>query len=146
MKKKSIPATKVCVLLFILVLIVSLALMPSLTQRYVDYRGMSKTVYKAILVTFYACAAPALIALLSMLVLLVHIQRGERFSRSNTFLLSVISWCCICVVGASLTGAVWYAPLLFVSVAMMFIFLLVRVVRGCFLAALELKEENSLTI
>ena len=45
-----------------------------------------------------------------------------------------------------LIAAFWYMPLLLVSAAMLFIFLIVRVVRRCFIAATALKEENNLTI
>lgn len=146
MKKRSILATKVCVLICVVLLLALLALAPNLAQRYVEFRGMSQGIYQAIVSTFYSCSAPALIALLSMWVLLVHIQKEEPFSKRNCFLLAVISWCCVWVAVAMFVGAFWYAPLLFISAAMGFIFLVVRVVRGCFLAALELKEENSLTI
>ena len=75
-----------------------------------------------------------------------NIRRDRLFGRQNTRLLSLVSWCCLAVAAICFAAAFWYMPLALISAAMLFIFLIVRVVCACFVAAAEIKEENRLTI
>ncbi len=146
MKKSALLGSMVCIFVFLFALLGLLCFAPWLCRWYVGLRGMPANVYTALLITFYACAAPALVALLSLLALVRNIGRAAPFSRRNSALLALVSYCCLLVAAISCVGALRYLPLLLVTVAMVFLFLIVRVVRGCFAAALRLQEENSLTI
>lgn len=146
MKKGAVFCSILCILLFLLALAAMLIFAPWICRWYVDLRGMSGTIYTAILAAFYCCAAPAAAALLSLLALVRNIYRADAFSRRNSALMSLISYCCLLVAATTLVAGCWYLPLLLVTAAMGFLFLIVRIVRGCFVTALALQEENELTI
>lgn len=146
MKRSSLVASIVCIVFFLAVLAVLLFLAPWLCRWYVDLRGMSGSVQTALLIAFYASAAPAAAALLALLALVRSISRAEIFSRRNAARMSQISCCCLLVAAVTTVTGLWYPPLLFLAAAMGFLFLIVRIVRGCFVAALAIQEENSLTI
>ena len=146
MKKSSVIFSSAFVLLCMVSLTVLLFLLPAITAWYVNFRGMSQEVYTVLLAAFYTCAAPAMLALYCLLLLLAHIRREEMFTKPNSLLMAVSAWCALAVAAVMLIAAFWYMPLLLVSAAMLFIFLIVRVVRRCFIAATALKEENNLTI
>lgn len=119
---------------------------PWLVNWYARFRGVRTAGRNAILTAFYCCLGPSLAALCCLWLLLRNIQKERPFLKENSRLMAVISWCCVLVALATGIAAVWYLPLLFVTLSMAFIFLIVRVVRNCFIAAIVLKEENSLTI
>lgn len=146
MKKSSIYCCSAFSVLFLAALVVLLIFAPRLTDLYVGFRGINDEICTAILIAFYLCAVPAAIALLCLLMLLRNINEEQPFSKRNGALMAAVSWCCIAVAAVTAVAGFWYMPMLLVTAAMLFIFLIVRVVRGCFLAAAALKEENSLTI
>lgn len=119
---------------------------PWLVNWYAGFRGVGRAGHNAILAAFYCSLGPALAALCCLWLLLRNIQKEQPFLNENSRLMAVISWCCVLVALATGACARWYLPLLFVTLSMAFIFLIVRVVRNCFIAAIVLKEENSLTI
>lgn len=146
MKNRIVVLTMGFVLFFLATLVVMLFFAPSVASWYVGYRAMPQILGDVILCTFYICAVPAAGALLMVFKILQNIRQGQLFCHLNVRLMTAISWCCIAVAAVTAASAVWYLPFCFVTVAMLFIFLIVRVVRACFLSAIELKEENSLTI
>ncbi len=146
MKKGSVIFCTVFVCLFLALLVVLLFLAPQLVDAYDNFRALAEGVGDVILIAFYLCAVPAAAALLCLLGLLRTIRQEEPFAKRSAVLMSAVSWCCVAV--ALITGGAGfrYFPFFFVAVAMVFLFLIVRVVRMCFVAAAALKEENSLTI
>ena len=146
MKKGPVILCTIFVCLFLALLLVLLFLAPQLVNAYSSFRALSEGVPEAILIAFYLCAVPAAAALLCLLALLRTIRQEEPFAKRSAVLMSAVSWCCVAV--ALITGGAGfrYFPFFFVAVAMVFLFLIVRVVRMCFVAAAALKEENSLTI
>ena len=122
------------------------AAMPWLLEWYVRYRHLRDTGRIAIQVGFYGCLPFALTALVCLWRLLRNIQREKVFLEENSRMMAVISWCCAGVAAVTLGAFRWYPPLVFITLSMAFLFLIVRVVRNCFIAAIALKEENALTI
>lgn len=146
MKNRTVTATMAFVIFFCVLLGALLFLAPGLAHWYVNMRAMPRELGTVILVSFYICCPPAAAALLCVFRLLQNIRRDQPFCRANTRLMTWISWCCLAVAAVTMVTAFWYTPFFFITGAMLFIFLIVRVVRSCFTAAMALEEENSLTI
>lgn len=146
MKNKAVRLLGITTFVCLLALLVLAALAPWLIRLYADYRRLRQENATAILIAFYVCFLPSLTALWCLLRLLRNIDRGKVFAETNSTLMAVISWCCAGVAAATLAAATWYFPLLLLTASMAFLFLTVRVVRNCFIAAIAVQLENSLTI
>lgn len=146
MKKLSVRCAAVAVIICIAAAVGLGIAAPWLVELFCRYRGLAQQVGRAVLITYYVCLAPALASLFCLLRLLSNISRGEMFDRKNPFYMSVTSYCCLSVAAASGVCGFWYMPLFFICAAMLFLFLIVRVVRMCFVAATEIKEENDYTV
>lgn len=116
------------------------------------YRGWSEngeamarmlTLFK---VCFYPCAVLGFVTLYSLIRLLVNIKNDAIFITANVKYLRCISWCCFAVSLITLVAGVLYIPYLFICIAAGFIGLMLRVVKNVMENAVELKEENELTI
>lgn len=119
---------------------------PKLLTLYMAFRALQFNIYVVILIAFYICCVPAVAALLCLLRILGNIRRQQMFCAANIGLLRTVSWCCLAVALVCTVAGFWYFPLFFVTAAMLFIFLIVRVVISLMHAGLALQEENSLTI
>lgn len=95
---------------------------------------------------FYPCAVLAYITLYSLLRLLFNIKKDQIFIPGNVKYLRHISWCCFAVAGITLVGGVFYIPFSAVAVAAAFMGLMLRVVKNVMQSAVEIREENELTI
>ena len=146
MQNKAVKFSLAAVVLFLIAGAVLGVAMPWLVRWYVEYRHIKESGRIAILAAFYGCLPFALTALICLWRLLRNIQAERVFSEDNSRLMAVVSWCCAAVAAVTLGACRWYPPLGFVTVSMVFLFLIVRVVRNCFIAAIALKEENALTI
>lgn len=146
MKQHSALLSSIATVLCMAALIALCFFAPALTHWYIGFRNMQNSLHIVILVVFYASAVPAMLALCSLLTLLHRIHGGNAFQKKNSRLLGTIAWCCIAVAVFCAVGALFYLPFLFITAAMLFLFLIVRVVRNCFITATILQEENSLTI
>ncbi len=146
MKQSSVRISAAFVLLFAAALVALLFTAPLLVDLYSTVRKLPQVVFDCILYTFYLCTIPAAIALYSLLRLLLNISHEQIFILQNSRFLACISWCALAVFFVTLAACCHYLPLGLVAVAMLFIFLILRVVRSCMLAGTELKDENSLTI
>ena len=146
MKKHSVILSTVFVFVFAAVLLALVIMAPLLAELYSELRGLSDTVRVSILTAFYLCAVPGFGALFSLWRLLEHIRKEQVFIRENCRHLGIVSWCCLAVSVITMAASFFYLPMILISVAMLFIFFILRVVRNCMIAGTELKEENSLTI
>lgn len=146
MKKGSVYCSMIFVVLFSLALIVLLFFAPRIMALYAAWRLISAAVSGVVLAAFYVSALPAAISLVCLFLLLKNLLAEQPFLRRNCTLIGTVSWCCVAVAAVTLVAGFWYMPLLLVTAAMVFIFLILRIVRRCFEAALALKEENNLTI
>lgn len=97
-------------------------------------------------ICFYPCAALGYVTLYSLIRLLFNIGNDTIFVKQNVRYLRRISWCCVAVSVVTLIAGFFYLPYLFVFVAAGFVGLLLRVVKNVMENAVELKEENELTI
>lgn len=146
MKKSSIIflgiLTVICMAAVVLMSVVAVGL----ADWYVEWRNIAPILKTVIPVAFWICAVPALIALVGLLMLLRNIMKERIFHTVNSRIMTAICWCCIAVAFVTAVGTYWYMPFIFVTAAMIFICLIVSVVRGCFNAAITLREEHDLTI
>lgn len=95
---------------------------------------------------FYPCAIFAYLTLYSLLKLLFNIKRQQIFIDGNVKYLRRISWCCFAVAFITLVGGIFYIPFLLVAVSAAFVGLMLRVVKNVMQNAVEINEENELTI
>lgn len=146
MQNRAVKLSMAAVWFFLLAAVGLAAAMPWLVQWYAGLRHIRQSGQTAILAAYYGSLPFALIALVCLWRLLRNIHREEPFLAVNSRLMGAVSWCCAGVALVTLACFRWYPPLIFITLSMAFIFLIVRVVRSCFIAAIALKEENSLTI
>ena len=95
---------------------------------------------------FYPSAVFAYVTLYSLIRLLLNIKNDAIFISPNVRYLRRISWCCFAVALLTLAAGVFYIPYSFLSVAAGFVGLMLRVVKDVMENAVQLKEENELTI
>ena len=116
------------------------------------YRGWSEngeamtrmlTLFK---VCFYPCACLGFVTIYSLIRLLLNIKQDAIFITPNVRYLRRISWCCIVVSLITLAAGVMYLPYLFICIAAGFVGLMLRVVKNVMESAVQIKEENELTI
>ncbi len=146
MKKTAVNLTMASTVLCMLILFSLCIAAPFLTGLYAELRALSASSQKAILWAFYLSAVPAAASLTCLLKLLINIRLDQPFLLENSMLMAVISWSCVLISAVCCIFGIWYMPLWFITAMMLFLFLIIRVVRGCFISAFYLKEENSLTI
>ena len=119
---------------------------PTLVELYSRLRGLDASSGTAILTAFYICALPAAVSIFCLLKIINNAYKDQPFLRSNSVMMGIVSWCCLGVAAVCAAAGVWYMPLWFITLTMTVLFLIVRVIRCCFIAAAGLEEENSLTI
>ena len=146
MKNKAVKFSLAAVVLFLIAGVIMGVAMPWVARWYSEYRCLQEDKKIAIIIAFYVCLPFAMTALICLWRLLRNIERERVFLEENSRWMAVISWCCAGIALGTLGAFRWYPPLAFITVSMAFIFLIVRVVRNCFIAAIALKEENALTI
>jgi len=145
--EKSIILSKLCVLLFMGLLVAAVVTAPWLTQWYVEFSQAGLEEEAAyFMATIYVGSVPAAYLLYSLLKLLRRIETGQVFTAKNVELLRRISWSCFVGAGIALISLLYYYPWLFMGVAAAFMGLIVRVVKNVFAQAVELKNEADYTV
>ena len=136
------------VILFILVIFGN-----SVFELYMTaYRGFSATgealtmIKKTFGFCFYPSAVFAAVILYSLLKLLFNIKNEKIFITQNVKYLRTVSWCCFAIAIITLIGGFFYMPFIFVTAAGGFTGMLLRVLKNVMQSAVELREENDLTI
>lgn len=165
-KEKSVQLTHCLVRIFYLILTAVAAV--SVVVPIADKEYGAFVFY---IVPFYISVPVGYIALVCLDKLLIHIKKGIVFDNENVKLLRVFSWLCffVCIVTVlfavinftrlclDTVGVVeiksltlfdlYYSVFAFcISVAGLFVGVVVRVVKNIFEAAIKIKEENDLTI
>ena len=146
MNNRSVTALKTAVVICIALAVGAGIAMPWLIKWYAALRNIAASAQTAIMISYYVCLVPAVTALCAMLGILRHIGRRHPFDMKNIAYLTLISICCLAVALTCIIGGIWYPPLFFVSAAMVFLFLTVRVISSCFIAASVLQEDSDLTV
>ena len=145
--EKSIILSKLCVLLFMGLLVAAVVTAPWLTQWYVEFSQAGLEEEAAyFMATIYVGSVPAAYLLYSLLKLLRRIETGQVFTAKNVELLRRISWSCFVGAGIALISLLYYYPWLFMGVAAAFMGLIVRVVKNVVAQAVELKDEADYTV
>ena len=131
------------VMLTVAVLVPSL---PRLMQWYNSFRPLAPKQNLAIVIAFYLCVPVAEYALWNLEKLLRNIRGGQVFVPDNVSRIRRVCLCCLLVSLICLPAAYFYAPLIFLSIIMGFLCPVVNVVRQVMRAAVEIREENDLTV
>ncbi len=140
--KRSIRLSKLCILLFMGLLIITVACAPWLTSWYFNIpRRLFQNTRDFFLVTIYIGAIPAAYLLFHLWGLLRRIQAGQVFIVENVENLRRISWSCFVGAGIALVSALYYIPWLFLALAAAFMGLIVRVVKNVVAQAVLLQDE-----
>lgn len=152
-RKRSVTLSLGVCIFVAAVLAVGLFIGPWIVKMwFVHYRGLKEngavmirmlTLFK---VCFYPCAGLGFVTLYSLIRLLLNIKKNEIFITQNVRYLRRISWCCIIVFLITLIAGVFYIPYFFISIAAGFMGLMLRVVKNVMESAVQLREENELTI
>lgn len=151
--KRSVNFSLVVVLFVSGILLALLLFGPKLFELYmVAYRGFSpsgeaiKMLKKVFGICFYSSAPFAATILYCLIRLLLNIKKNSIFILENAKYLKVVSWCCFLIAIITLVGGIFYMPLLSIAAAGCFTGVLLRVLKNVMEKAIELKEENELTI
>ena len=120
--------------------------LPRLLRFYNTLRPLAESGQKALLIAFYCCVPVVLYAFVCIDRLLGNILAGRVFVTENVCRIRRIRNCCAGVSGICLPAALFYPPLIFLSVIMAFLALVVSVVENVMAAAVEIREENDLTV
>lgn len=151
--KNSIYLSIVVLAAVSVLLAVLLILGPAIFELYmVSYRGFApkgealqllKNVFG---ICFYSSAVFAVIILYALFRLLFNIKKGDVFIVGNVKCLKAVSWCCFAIATITVSGGIFYMPLIFVAMAGVFTGILLRVLKNVMQSAVELREDNELTI
>ena len=98
------------------------------------------------LITCYVGLIPSGALLITLLRLLIRLERGSVFTAKNVAALRVISWYCFAGALLSAVSAAYYVPWVFVAAAAAFMGLIVRVVKNIFSRAVALQNDADFTI
>lgn len=145
--KKSISLSKLCILIFMCLLIVTVVSAPWLTSWFLSFsRAELKGTEPFFLATIYVGSIPAGYLLYSLLCLLRRIEAGQVFITENVEHLRRISWSSFAGAGISFISVFYYFPWVFVAVAAAFMGLIVRVVKNVVSQAVTLQNEVDYTV
>ena len=145
--KKSISLSKLCVLIFTVMLIGIALSAPWLVRWLLDFSRadlVGKEAY--FLLTIYSGSIPAAVLLFCLYRLLHRIELEQVFIAANVEYLRRISWSCFAGAIICFASTPYYIPWIFVAIAAAFMGLIVRVVKNVIAQAVELKNESELTI
>ena len=130
-----------------LLMIALLFLFPMLVAFYHrEFRPLDDDTRFSVLRAFYGCEAAVLFALWHMDRLLRNISREELFTTENVRHIRMVRWCCLAVSLLCLTAAAGFPSLLFAAAILIFLCLVLTVVGQVMDSAVELREENDLTV
>lgn len=143
---KSVNASLIFNRIMIVLVICAVVLLPVMVKGYVSYAAKNPYIIAPLLATLYACAVPGLIALFNLDRLLVNIRKKDVFIEKNVKYLRVISWCSFAVSAIFFVSGFYYLLFLVIAVAAAFFGLILRVVKNVIEQAVEIKNDNDLTI
>ena len=129
------------------VMVALLFVLPSMLDWYVDIRPLTDHAARlAIHIAFYCCAVAIFPALWDLDVLLRNILGRNIFISRNVTAIRRVRWCCMAVSAICLPAAFSYQPLIFMVIIMFFLALILSVLGEVMAAAVEIREENDLTV
>ena len=118
---------------------------------YLAYHGIAENPYtqsvmKRVIGAFYGCAPFAAASLYCLIRLLLNILKDRVFIAKNVLYVSLVSLFCYAVAVITLVTGLRYFPLLIICFATGTVGTLLLVMKNLLRSAVELKEENELTI
>ena len=151
--KRSIILTKFCILTLMLVSVIMMFYGKYLISRFLILTGGAKidisNEFSFYIITFisYILGILALLTLFCMLRFIVNLENDLVFVPQNIKWLRFISYGCLSAGLLLIIATVVYHKLFLVlSLAALFMMLIVRVIKNAFEQAIEMKEELDLTI
>ena len=145
-RSKSLMLSRVMVYIFYAVLIVLCGSLPWLLRWYMDSLGKQESLFLPLMSGLYLSALAAFVALFCLDRLLLNMRQGHVFTSQNVKLLRFLSWSCYVVSLLFFAFCVYYVAGAIIALLAAFAGLIVRVVKNVFAEALELKQENDLTV
>ena len=142
----SVKFTQWCNRIIALAVVVLVFTFPRLLEWYQNLRLLGPHGAAAITFGFYLCVPVVLYALWCIERIVTNLLKEEVFVKSNVRYVRHIRWCCAGVSLICVPAACFYLPLIFMVVIMAFLALTVSLVKNILAAAVELREENDLTI
>lgn len=109
-----------------------------------DSRGMTWALTSV--VAFYVCCPAAWVTLGGITKLLKNVLRDEIFTDSTVKTLRIISWCCAFVCAVCFVAFFFYRLFIVFSLGAGLMMLILRVLKNVMAKAVEIKNENELTI
>jgi len=142
--RKSLMLSKICVILFMALLITCAIMAPRMFAARLMYLTQGRKHY--FLTTVYLGSVPAAALLICLYLLMQRIGEGDVFISQNTECLRHISWCCFAGAAISLASSLYWIPWFAIGVAASFMGLIVRVIKNVFAEAVSLQDEADYTI
>jgi len=144
---KSLTLSKICVILFMALLLACIILAPRMVARLMQMSAMAYNAGSGLfLKTIYIGAIPAAALLVFLFMLLHRIGEGQVFIRENTAYMRFISWCCFAGAAICIASAFYYIPWAAIGVSGAFMGLIVRVVKNVVAKAVSLQDDADLTV
>ncbi len=118
---------------------------------YLSYHGIAENPYtlsvmKRVIMAFYGCAPFAAASLYCLIRLLLNVMKDRVFIPRNVTYIRLVAYFCYAVALITLVTGARYFPLLIITFATGTVGTLLLVMKDLFRTAVELKEENELTI
>ena len=147
MKNSAAKATLFVNRLLAVVMVCLMIGMPEFLEWYVALRpAMRVSAQWALVLGFYGCAPAVFLALWELDRMLRAIMNRQVFIWRNVRSISRVRWCCLAVSLICLPAACYYPPIIFMSIIMFFLTLILSVLANVMAAAVEIREENDLTV
>lgn len=141
-----------CILFSVLLLVWLFAFPQFFEWFYVVYHKLNADApyiahaVKTVVASFYVCAPFAAAALYLLIRLLLNVIKDNTFAAVNVTYLRFVSWCCYAVALITGIASLYYMPLVLITAGMAVVGTLLRVVKNLMQSAVEIKEENDLTV
>ncbi len=142
----SAKCTKWCCRILALVVIVMIFAFPTVLGWFRLLRHLTDTACTVVMAGFYLCVPVVLFALWTMDRLVENILKKQVFVTENVCFIRRIRWCCAGISGLCIVPSWYYPPLALMVIIMAFLALVVSLVKNVMAAAVELREENDLTV
>lgn len=152
-KQVSVALSLAIAVFFFLCCIVGLFILPGFTEMLINTpdnignRGsISPAGRTAILAAAYCIMADLILADGLLFVLLLRVRRGLVFTLPTVSLIRGVSWCCIGLCGLFCLLGIYFQLAFPVALMALFLGLCLRVCKNAFEEAIQIKQENDLTV
>jgi len=144
---RSLVLSKICVIVFMVLLITAAILAPNLIARLITISSNAREAGAGLFfATIYIGSIPAAALLLSMYMLLRRISIGDVFVKENVSSLRFISWCFFAGALIGTASAIYFIAWLPIGIAAAFMYLVVRVIKNIIAKAVSLQDDADYTI